>query len=47
MKIDDLSMPIGSETPVFPAYPKPVVRKWTSIEEHGFYSNVVEFMLRT
>ena len=41
MKIVDLTMPLSGETPVFPSYPKPVVHTWTTIRNHGYYSNLL------
>ena len=40
-RIVDLSMPIVDRGPVFPAYPSPVVHKWLSIGEDGFYANLL------
>ncbi|OYT51871.1 MAG: cyclase [Desulfurococcales archaeon ex4484_217_2] len=47
MKIIDLSFEIYSGAPVFPGYPIPIVHKWTSIEEHGYYSNLLMFVEHT
>lgn len=47
MKIIDLSMEIKTGSPVFPGYPIPVVHTWTSIKEHGFYSNILIFVEHT
>ncbi|MEM1509136.1 MAG: cyclase family protein [Thermofilaceae archaeon] len=41
MKIVDLSMELRTGTPVFPGYPIPIVHIWTSIDEHGYYSNLL------
>jgi len=34
-------MEIKTNTPVFPSYPIPIVHTWTSVKEHGFYSNLL------
>jgi len=47
MKIIDLSFEIHSGAPVFPGYPVPIVHKWTSIEEHGYYANLLVFVEHT
>lgn len=41
MRIVDLSMELRTGAPVFPGYPVPIVHVWTSIEEHGYYSNIL------
>ena len=41
MRIIDLTMTLRTGFPVFPAYPVPVVHAWTSVKEHGFYSNLL------
>jgi len=47
MKIIDLSFEIHTGAPVFPLYPVPIVHKWTSIDEHGYYSNLLMFVEHT
>ncbi len=37
----DLTMKLSPETPVFPGYPQPVIHKWTTIREEGYYSNMI------
>ena len=39
--IVDLTMSIGPNTQVFPGYPVPVVHKWTTIREDGYFSNML------
>lgn len=46
-KIIDLTMDLSTGSPVFPGYPVPIVHKWTSIEEHGYYSNLLMFVEHT
>ncbi len=46
-RIVDLTMKLKTGTPVFPGYPTPIVHKWTSIEEHGYYSNLLMFVEHT
>lgn len=41
MRVIDLSMELRTGTPVFPGYPIPIVHVWTSIDEHGYYSNLL------
>jgi len=38
-RIVDLTQGIGPETKVFPGYPQPIVRPWTYLDKHGYYSN--------
>jgi kynurenine formamidase len=40
-------MTLKTGTPVFPGYPTPIVHKWTSIREHGYYSNLLMFVEHT
>ncbi len=40
-RIIDLSMTLYTGLPVFEGYPVPVVHEWTSIEKHGYYSNIL------
>ena len=47
MKTVDLSSTIVTDAPVFPGYPKPVILKWTVIEKHGYYSNVLHMVEHT
>ncbi len=48
MKVIDLSMPIESlKTPMFPTYPKPLKTIFSTIETHGFNSNVWIFVEHT
>ncbi len=47
MEIIDLSFEIYSGAPVFSNYPAPIVHKWTSIKEHGYYSNLLMFVEHT
>ncbi len=47
MKIIDLSFEIYAGAPVFSEYPTPIVHKWTSIDEHGYYSNLLMFVEHT
>ena len=46
-KIIDLTMELKTGLPVFSGYPVPIVHKWTSIEEHGYYSNLLMFVEHT
>ena len=46
-KIIDLTMDLKTNAPVFPGYPIPIVHRWTSIEEHGYYSNLLMFVEHT
>lgn len=41
VRVVDLTQGIGPETRVFPGYPQPVVRPWTYIDKHGYYSNLL------
>uniref|UniRef100_A0A7C5Z0G5 Cyclase family protein n=1 Tax=Ignisphaera aggregans TaxID=334771 RepID=A0A7C5Z0G5_9CREN len=34
-------MVLKTSTPVFSAYPQPMVHKWTAVIEHGYYSNIM------
>ena len=47
MKIIDLSAVIKSDALVFPGYPRPVILKWTDVEKHGYYSNVLHMVEHT
>ncbi len=47
MKIIDLTMELRTGTPVYPSYPIPIVHRWTSIREHGFYSNILVIVEHT
>ncbi len=48
MKVIDLSMPIESlNTPVFPGYPQPLKAVFTTIETHGYNSNIWVFVEHT
>jgi len=38
-RIVDLTLPLSPETRVFPGYPKPVIHKWASFHEEGYYAN--------
>lgn len=40
-RVIDLSLPIGPETPMFPAYPAPAFTQWTTREAHGFLAESV------
>jgi len=40
-KLIDLTVKISHDTPVFPGYPQPIIHKWTSLKEEGYYSNMV------
>jgi len=40
-KIIDLTMPLKTGSPVFPAYPIPIVHTWVNVKEHGFYANLL------
>jgi len=46
-RVVDLTMEIRTGTPVFPGYPVPVVHTWTTIKEHGYYSNLLIFVEHT
>ncbi|RLE72941.1 MAG: cyclase family protein [Thermoprotei archaeon] len=46
-RIIDLTMDLKTGSPVFPGYPTPIVHRWTSIEEHGYYSNLLMFVEHT
>ncbi len=41
IKLIDLTMKISRETPVFPGYPQPIIHRWTSLKEEGYYSNMI------
>ncbi|ABM80673.1 cyclase family protein [Hyperthermus butylicus] len=43
MRIVDLTMTLKTGAPVFPGDPLPIVRTWTTIREHGYYSNLLVF----
>jgi kynurenine formamidase len=47
LKVIDLSMEIKTGSPVFPGYPTPIVHPWTTIREHGYYSNILQFVEHT
>lgn len=47
VRIVDLTMVLRSGSPVFPAYPIPIVMTWTLIEKQGFYSNLLMFVEHT
>ncbi len=40
-RIVDLTMTLKTGTPVFPGYPIPIVHTWTTVREHGYYSNLL------
>ncbi len=40
-RILDLTQPLGPETRVFPGYPPPLVHKWSTYCEDGYYANFV------
>ncbi|MEB3788183.1 MAG: cyclase family protein [Desulfurococcales archaeon] len=40
-RIVDLTMELSRETPVFEGYPQPIIHKWTSLKEDGYYSNMI------
>ena len=47
-EVVDLSVPIASlETPVFPGYPQPLRTTFTTIDRHGYNSNVWIFVEHT
>ena len=46
-RVIDLTMEFRTGLPVFPGYPVPIVHRWTSIEEHGYYSNLLMFVEHT
>jgi len=46
-KVVDLTMEIKTGVPVFPGYPTPIVHTWTTIKEHGYYSNLLVFAEHT
>ena len=46
-RILDLTMVLKTGSPVFPGYPTPIVHTWTTIKEHGYYSNLVMFVEHT
>ncbi len=37
----DLTMEVRDGAPVFPGYPRPTIRSWSTIERHGYYSNLL------
>jgi len=37
----DLTQYLGSDTPVFPGYPRPALLQWSKYDVHGYYSNVL------
>jgi len=37
--IVDLTLPLSQETRVFPGYPRPVIHKWATFHEDGYYAN--------
>lgn len=43
----DLTQPISPSTRVFPGYPQPIVHKWTTIREEGYFSNLLVFVEHT
>jgi len=48
LKVVDLSMPIESlKTPMFPGYPQPLKAVFTTIETHGYNSNIWVFVEHT
>ena len=47
MKIIDLTMELKTGSPVFPGYPTPIVHTWTTIKEHGYYSNLLQLVEHT
>lgn len=47
MRIVDLSFEIHTGAPVFSAYPTPIIHKWVSIEEHGYYANLLMLIEHT
>jgi len=47
MKIVDLTVDLKTNTPVFPGYPIPIIHQWTSVKEHGYYSNVLMLVEHT
>ncbi len=47
MKIVDLSCVIKVDSPVFPGYVKPTILKWTDLEKHGYYSNLLYMVEHT
>lgn len=46
-KIVDLTMEFGTGLPVSPGYPILIVHRWTSIEEHGYCSNLLMLVEHT
>ncbi len=46
-RVVDLTMELRTGTPVFPSYPIPIVHTWTTIKEHGYYSNLLIFVEHT
>ncbi len=47
MRLVDLTQPISPSTRVFPGYPHPIVHKWTTIREDGYFSNLLVFVEHT
>ncbi|MHB9302267.1 cyclase family protein [Thermofilum pendens] len=47
MRIVDLTMELKTGAPVFPGYPVPIVHTWTTIKEHGYYSNLLMLVEHT
>ena len=47
MKVVDLTMSLKTGSPVFPGYPIPLVHTWTTIKEHGYYSNLLMLVEHT
>jgi len=46
-KLVDLTQPISPSTRVFPGYPQPIVHKWTTVREDGYFSNLLVMVEHT
>jgi len=40
-RLVDLTMTLSQDIEVFPGYPKPIIHKWTTVKEDGYYSNMI------
>jgi len=47
VRIIDLTMKLKTGSPVFPAYPIPIVHTRVNIRDHGFYANLLMMVEHT
>jgi kynurenine formamidase len=47
LKIVDLTAVIKADSLVFPGYVRPAILKWTDLEKHGYYSNLLYMVEHT